>query len=62
MTDQPEQLESGTLGDLVPIIGLEAAVNFAIDVLGMVPEQARFMLALELGELESDVIKESDEP
>ena len=38
----------------------EEAVRFAVNELGMVEEEARFVLALELGEIDGDIIEESE--
>lgn len=53
MMEIPKQF---VISDLVEILGYEKAIEYAVDKLGMSEQAARFVIAIELGEIESDVI------
>lgn len=47
-----------TLGELADKIGLEEAVKIAVEQLNMTEDHARFVIAVERGEIDGDIVAE----
>jgi hypothetical protein len=59
--DQMTETETISLSELSKKIGLDETIKIAVDQLGMTESDARFAIAVGLGELDGDVIEVEEE-